>query len=342
MVGLALMNRRPETGSSASAGISDVRPATLFEWQQVFESDQRATFFHGPAWSQLWHAYTRGEVEPHPIAVEFDDGRKAILGITRAPTRVPGVGRHLLSPEGNCGGWVSAEALEPQQVKALADVVVRAGSCIWRAGPADEAVQALGLAGAREEVTHVIDLREGAARAHTRWEAEARRTAARARRRGARMIQGTTKQHWDAYRRLYRASVQRWDRPLFTYRDSLFTELSRLSERGVRLWLAEIDGETCAGAVLLMHHRYATYWHGATIPQLCPGATNLLQWELIDVLAEGGVQTYDLNGSGPLAGVARFKESLGAKPARVIAYERKHPLERTASAAKHLLTRRWS
>ncbi|MGZ8693518.1 MAG: GNAT family N-acetyltransferase, partial [Gaiellaceae bacterium] len=115
-----------------------------------------------------------------------------------------------------------------------------------------------------------------------------------------------------------------------------------LAERGVQLWLSEVDGEPCAGAVVLMHRRYATYWHGASLPRRCPGATNLLQWELLGTLEQRGIATYDLNGSGPLAGVVRFKESLGAKRARVVAYERRHPLERAASAAKRLLSQRRS
>jgi hypothetical protein len=191
--------------------------------------------------------------------------------------------------------------------------------------------------GGREEFTHVIDLREGAAAARDRWRAEARRTAARAARLGARVVEGTSRAHWEAYRQLYRSSVERWDRPLFVYGDSLFSHLSTRADRGIRLWLVELGGEPCAGAVVFTHHRYATYWHGATVPDRCPGATNLLHWELLPLLEDEGVHTYDLNGSGPLVGVVRFKETLGARRARVLAYERRHPLERAASTAKRLL-----
>jgi hypothetical protein len=135
---------------------------------------------------------------------------------------------------------------------------------------------------------------------------------------------------------LYHASVERWKRPLVTYRESLFPLLSDRADRGVRLWLAELDGEPCAGAVVLSHHRYATGWLSAAALERCPGAGNLLQWELLHLLADRGVETYDLGGSGSLAGVVRFKESLGGKQARVLAYQRRHPLERAASAATRL------
>jgi hypothetical protein len=328
-----------ETNPTTSAQVAAVRPATLSEWRIVADADEDATFFHGPVWAELCEAYTEGAVRPGPKLVEFTDGRSAILGITKVPTRIPGLMRDTLSPEGNCGGWVSADVLSERHMLSLAEVVLRASACVWRVGPADEDLVAVAPDGGREEFTHVIDLREGASAARELWRPEARRTAARAARRGARVVEGTSRSHWAAYAQLYRSSVQRWDRPLVVHRDSLFSHLSARAGQGVRLWLVELDGEPCAGAVVFTHRRYATYWHAASAPERCPGAANLLHWELLHVLADEGIQTYDLNGSGPLTGVIRFKESLGARRARVLAYERRHPLERAASTVKGLLGR---
>jgi hypothetical protein len=321
---------------TAPGRVTAVRPATLSEWRAAADADEDATFFHCPAWSELWEAYTEGLVRPDPRLVEFADGRSAILGITKVPTRIPGLLRDTLSPEGNCGGWVSADVLDEGHMRSLAEVVLGASACVWRVGPADEELFALAPDGGREEFTHVIDLREGAAAARERWRPEARRAAGRASRRGARLVEGTSPSQWDAYAQLYRSSVQRWERPLTTHRDSLFSLLSDRVDQGVRLWLVELDGEPCAGAVIFTHRRYATYWHGATAPERCSGAANLLHWELLQLLADDGVQTYDLNGSGPLPGVVRFKETLGARRARVLTYERRHPLERAASTVKRL------
>jgi hypothetical protein len=327
------------SASTTSDRITAVRRATLAEWRVVADADEDATFFHGPAWAELWEAYTEGAVRPDPKLVEFADGRSAILGITKVPTRIPGLMRDALSPEGNCGGWVSADTLDAGHIRSLAELVLEAPACVWRVGPADEDVLAVAPTGGREEFTQLIDLHEGAAAARERWHPEARRTAARASRRGARVVEGTTRSQWEAYAQLYRSAVERWERPLFTYRDSLFALLSDRADQGIRLWLAELDGEPCAGAVTFTHRRYATYWHGASATERCAGAANLLHWELLRLLADEGIRTYDLNGSGPLTGVVRFKESLGAKRARVLAYERHHPLERAASAVKRRLRR---
>jgi hypothetical protein len=319
--------------------VAGVRRATLAEWRAVADADEDATFFHGPAWSELWEAYTEGAVRPDPKLVEFADGRSAILGITKVPTRIPGLMRDTLSPEGTCGGWVSADALGEGHMRSLAEVVLGASACVWRVGPADEELLAVAPEGGREESTHVIDLREGAAAARERWRPEARRTAERARRNGVRVREGTNLRDWQAYMRLYHESVERWERPLVTYRDSLFSLLSDRADQGIRLWLAELDGEPCAGSVDFVHHRHATGWLGAAAPERCPGAGNLLHWEVLHLLADEGIQTYDLGGSGPLAGVVWFKESLGAKRTRVLAYQRRHPLERAASTVARLCGR---
>jgi CelD/BcsL family acetyltransferase involved in cellulose biosynthesis len=323
-----------------SGRVASVRSATVGEWRAVADADEGATFFHGPAWAELWEAYTEGAVRPDPRLVEFADGRSAILGISRVPTRIPGLMRDALSPEGNWGGWVSADVLGDGHLRSLAEVVLDAPSCVWRIGPSDERLLAVAPEGGREESTHLIDLRDGAAAAGALWRQEARRLASRARRQGVRVREGTSPRDWQTYVDLYHASVERWGRPLVTYRDSLFPLISGRADQGIRLWLAELDGEACAGAVVLSHRRYASGWLSAATPERCPGAGNLLHWELLERLADQGIHTYDLGGSGPLSGVVRFKESLGAKRARVLAYERRHPLERAASTVKRRLGRK--
>jgi hypothetical protein len=327
------------TGAEAasSANVTQIRAATTSEWRSAFDADEHATFFHGPAWSELWHVYTEGAMKPDPRLVEFDDGTSAILGVTKVPTRIPGVTYDALSPEGNCGGWVSADDLGEAHGKALADVVLRASAYVWRVGPTDENARSAAPDGGRKEFTQLIDLREGAEAARARWRPSARRAVAQASRRGARLVEGTRRQHWEAYRRLYHASVQRWERPLFTYGDSLFSLLADGADVGIRLWLVELDGEPCAGTVVLVHRRHATSWQGATMPRRCPGAMNFLDWELLQLLADEGVWTYDLGGSAGLSGVVKYKETLGAVGARVVAYERRHPLEHAARRAKRLL-----
>ena len=70
-----------------------------------------------------------------------------------------------------------------------------------------------------------------------------------------------------------------------------------------------------------------------------PGSFNALLWEALGILESRGIDTFDLLGSGPLAGVVAFKESIGGVPHRVRAVVGSHPLVAAARTARRLLPR---
>lgn len=271
--------------------------------------------------------------------VELEDGSSAVLGITTSSTGHAGIRRKLLSPYGCPGGWVAQDPLTRDAMSTLASVICR-GEVIWRVGPSDDLVPDAGLTGAYAEATHVVDLRDGSEAARASWSGSARRQLGRAERASVTVRAGATTDDWEAYRRLYRRTLERWDTPLVTHDDSLFELIPRIAGDETLLVLAEIDGEACSGAVLFLHGRHAAYWHGASDIRSAPGSANALQWRVLEMLESRGVDTYDLLGSGPLAGVIRFKESIGGVSHRVRAVDRSHSLVAAARAGRGLLKRR--
>jgi GNAT acetyltransferase-like protein len=317
-----------------------VRPASLDEWVAAYEASPHVTFFHGPRWSRMISEY-RGDHRPEPVSAELGGGSTAVLGITTAPAGIPGMRRRLVSPEGCSGGWCAPGSLSASDTIALAKLLAQ-GEVIWRVGPADAAIPDAALPGARDEVTHVIDLREGALAAREAWKPAARREVGRAERAGVTVRVGDGPDDWNAYRALYGKTVDRWETPLTIYADRLFEIIPRVAADEALLLLAERAGEACAGGVVFVHGRHAAYWHAASDVGAAPGAMNALQWTALELLEQRGVSWYDLLGSGPLAGVVTFKESLGGVPHRVRAVTRSTHTIATVRAAKRLLTRRWS
>lgn len=313
---------------------TDVGPATIADWADAHARSSGTTFFHGPVWAQLWQVYSGGLFEPAPRRVEFEDGRSAILGVTVASTRVPGVRHHYLSPQGNCGGWVTGDDLEAAHACVLAQQIVSLGSVVWRRHPRDAHATEISVAGTTIETTHLIDLRQGADAAHTRWKKTAARAAARAERHGAVVRQATSLDDWAAYADLYERMSKRWARPMAVYDQRLFNLLGTLEDRAVELWIAEVNGGVVGGTINFRHGSHVVTWHGISDPSICPGVSNLLDWTMIDVLTERGIATYDLNGSGPNPGVVRYKESIGGIAAPVLAVHRMHPLERIGHVLK--------
>jgi Acetyltransferase (GNAT) domain len=317
---------------------SEIRRATLDEWAAAYALSPRATFFHGPRWSQIAREY-HGDHSPEPIYVELASGSTAVLGITTAPTGIPGVRRRLVSPEGCCGGWCSPERLSTSDTAALAAILAE-GDVIWRIGPADDHIPDAAVPGAREETTHLIDLRAGADAARKSWKPSARRAVTRALREDVSVREAACSDDWERYRRLYQKTVTRWKAPLNVYADRLFEIIPRVAGDQVLLLLAERGDQACAGAIVFVHGPVASYWHAAFDVETVPGAANALQWEAIGLLEVRAVETYDLLGSGQLPGVVAFKESIGGVPHRVRALTRSTRTVETVRSAKHLLERR--
>ena len=309
-----------------------VRAATPDEWAAAYVASRDATFFHGPRWSQIVSEYA-GDHRPAPVHVEGDDGLTAVLGITTVPTGLPGIRKRLVSPEGCCGGWCAADRPSGSQAELLARILSE-GDVVWRIGPHDAYIPDHAVPGARLETTHLVDLRGGAAAARATWKPGARRGVGRAERAGVTVRTGQGADDWDTYRLLYRRTVARWSSPLRVYDDRLFEIVPRVAADEVLLLLAERNGEPCAGAIVFLHGQVASGWHSALDPGVAPGAMNALHWEAIEALERCGVGLYDLLGSGPLAGVVAFKESIGGVPHPVRAVVRSTRAVAVARAAK--------
>jgi len=144
-----------------------------------------------------------------------------------------------------------------------------------------------------------------------------------ARRRGVTVRSGTSAD-LDLFYDLYAETAERDGfpiRPRAYYLDawSSFFDLDRL-----RLLLAEVEGETVAGLILLLFGSTAWYMYGASSGrhrERMPN--NLLQWEAILQARAAGCRLYDLWGapdqlddSDPMWGVYRFKLGLGGELAR--------------------------
>ena len=85
------------------------------------------------------------------------------------------------------------------------------------------------------------------------------------------------------------------------------------STAGLRLLVAEQDGDPIAGVLLAHHGKAATYlvgWTGDKGREL--RATHLLLWQAIELLKADGYEWFDLGGdSAEAPGVERFKLGLG-------------------------------
>ena len=310
-------------GPSRPAEIARVEDCSVEDWEAEFAGAHEATFFHSPLWSRIWQEYSHGRYRPAPVRVAFADGRSALLARTVRRSRY-GVLQWHLSPAGTYGGWLSPEPLPTEHQEALRDLASKAGSVSWSEQPPAPSRQ---IGGTPLGTTYVIDLRDGADPARARWESEARRLARRAQRGGIEVREAQSWSDWGAYFDNYLETRKLWDTPTSSYDLPLFRLLWEARSPAVRLWLAEREGAVVGGALFFTRRTSAVGWHSAQAPR-GTGAANLLQWEILAVLAADGIGAYDLGPSGGHAGVVRFKESLGARTVGYRRLLRRHPVER--------------
>jgi peptidoglycan pentaglycine glycine transferase (the first glycine) len=144
-----------------------------------------------------------------------------------------------------------------------------------------------------------------------------------ARRRGVTVRAGTGAD-LDLFFDLYAETARRDGFPIRPREYYLDAWSSFLDQGRARLLLAEVEGETVAGLILLLFGPTAWYMYGASSTrhrERMPN--NLLQWEAIRQARAAGCTLYDLWGapdrldeSDPMWGVYRFKLGLGGELAR--------------------------
>ncbi|MFN2227452.1 MAG: lipid II:glycine glycyltransferase FemX [Anaerolineae bacterium] len=145
-----------------------------------------------------------------------------------------------------------------------------------------------------------------------------------ARRRGVTVRSGTSADDLALFYSLYAETAERDGFPIRPREYYLDAWSSFLDVGGLRLLLAEVEGETVAGLILLTFGPTAWYMYGASSDrhrERMPN--NLLQWEAIRQARAAGCRLYDLWGApdrlddaDPMWGVYRFKLGLGGELAR--------------------------
>jgi len=172
------------------------------------------------------------------------------------------------------------------------------------------------IAGSRNIAeTAAIDLAQGAEAAIARMDGKARRMANQADRRGVTCSLATGADAVDVYYAILEASAKRWglDRP--TISRPLLESIKRHGEKDVEIWFARYENKPIAGALALFGANEMNFWSAAMYGEYATlRPSNALNVALIHRAADRGVRWYNLGSSSGLAGVERFKESLGAQP----------------------------
>jgi hypothetical protein len=290
------------------------RPQMISAWREVYAAG------HGLR-SHLLVFRARGQVVACCPLVE-------VPGILRPPVLVS-------CPYVPCGGLALRDPTAAAAVvAALRDYAEHLG-CAWA-----ELRQTAPLPGPlpthREHVDMVVSLAVGVDPARAA-DAEARRLAGQAARRGVGVSEGADDAHLDALYALFARRMRALAFP--TYPRRFFAEL--VARLGARVWVARVDGVVAAAALNVRSSGAVVGLYAADDPQLRTSRANhLLHLAMLRAASAAGATAFHLGRSQPGGGTFRYKRAWGAAPLplyyQYVATRYRRPVETVAEVRRSL------
>jgi hypothetical protein len=312
-----------------------VCPVSESDWVEHLRRASAYSFFQTPRWSG---ALCRFEPRFRDSTTLFAWDETSVLLPLVAIRKAPSLEILESMPWGTYGGWVAERGLTEEEerrcLRALLSVRRPQISIISWPGTALSCKPDRFL----DFETHRLDLSAGFGEIWARRYAPRHRTKiTKAQRSGLEATIDNSTGGVQAYKRLYRESMRRWQGDLAFDPDFLDQWIDAPRDE-VSLWLCLRQSEILAGALIFYSPMEAHYWSGALDVQFSEfHPNNFLLSRTIEDAVERGCRTYNFASSAGLPGVIQFKEQFGPD---VVPYRRSvfmHPLWRSVERVRRLL-----
>lgn len=304
--------------------ITHVRPASLSEWDKIWNECDYSTYFHSREWADIWSCYTKRKVSLTPFLVKFSDGKKALLPFSCITEEgiIPilmGTRRlYVSSPECTYGGWISSDKLDNNHGLLLLKLLKKKFNNLFlRLNPYDNVAINSGFNTSDAGETHAINLEKGFDVIASNMSRDHRRAVKKAIQNGVSVRISSSIQDWIDYYKVYEDTLGRWGNRLLgeKYSWELFHDIFKRNSSNVELWLAIYQDEVISGALFFHSKKHIVDWHSAAVEAyLNLRPVNLLLYEVIKNACERKYTWFDFNPSAGIRGVMSFKEGFGSQP----------------------------
>jgi len=299
-----------------SLEISDVRPATDSEWDNIWKNCDYATYFHSREWAAIWQKYSKGKINSAAMLITFSDGELALLPFSYIKILKGFIKQCISSPAGTFGGWLSLSELSENHGNLLYEyIITNYKNLMWRLNPFDPIVMRVRVSSSKWDETQVLNLDRGFDSIYKDWTKGHSSAARKAQKAGVKIKEAVSFRDWKDYYRVYEDSLKRWGPSASSsYECDLFQYMYNFSSPNIKLWLATYLDQVISGALCFYAKRHVVYWHGAALSDyFSMRPVNLLMYEIIKDACEHRYHWFDFNPSGGHEGVEKFKSSFGAK-----------------------------
>ena len=283
-----------------------VKYLSLSEWQQYVDQHPQATFYQTPKWYTVWDAY-KG-YKPHAVIITVK--QKEVFFTYAVKRFKKGLLRKIISsPAGVYGGFLAYEPLTEEDLKKLVSYAAKLGEEVVITDANYNICD-------RKITTQTISLKEGIEDVRKGYAEAHPRKIEKAKKEGVTVKLAETDNDWDIYVGIYQQMLNEWDNPTMKYSTALFDKFKNVS--GVKLWLAEYNGEIVGGALCLYHNNHVAYWHGAGNKAAKDVNANYVLFDAImEEACKNGYEVFDMMPSAGLKGVEEFKSNFGAVPKEI-------------------------
>lgn len=248
--------------------IEKSRPARLSEWWEIWNGCDYATFYHSPVWLLAYEELTGRKVRNAARYIRFSDDKVALIPVARCQRGAGLLRIHHATPGGNYGGWISRDYLTQRHIELLIHhMKQRFANLIWRLNPLDEQLNHEDLSHAHEDTTLMLDLGKGFDTIFSSWSQGSTpntRHIQRAHREGVKIREANEEADWHMYYGMFlkrrQQSLKGASMELPPFNWTFFVHLMQHSGKHARLWMAEHNGLSVAGAITLYGPRHVALW----------------------------------------------------------------------------------
>lgn len=292
------------------------------EWAACSAADERCTIFQTPDWAEVIKRADAAD-QFRVIGVRFDGGGKLLLPLAqRWRSRFSRLSAYESMPVWAYGGPIVVGAPSQELISGAISAIVnspRLGASTVTITTSPQTTGRFELNGGfsvRSLRAHVLAIDANPNAAQQRYSKNFRRDVRIAMRSGIAIRREHSIAALGAYYSLYSGALSRWGADATSsHPRELVLALHALPSETMSVWLADRDGVSIGGLIMLYKGATAYYWHGAFDDRYsqCMPLKALLDAAICDA-AERRFERFDMMSSGGHQGVIRLKESTGAVP----------------------------
>lgn len=290
-------------------------------WWQIAKECEYATFYHTPAWHNLFKEINPGS-HIKTIGGTLENGTQFVLPIITVKRMGPFNG--LVSAAGNVYGGIIADGpLSDTKTKDIYQSVTRKWKTLYFRFLPSPLLSPLHLDSVEDlekydDKAVVIDLSTGFESIYNNYSRGHKSALKKAEKSGAIIQETLSLEDYQEYFQVYQDSIERWGETTMAVLpwhalENIYNLAQKMPEN-IKLWVAKVDGKIASGALIAYWNQTIMYYHGANHRDFFQHRiANLLQSEIIRDASQSGskYRYYDFGPSGISDGVFEFKRRFG-------------------------------